>query len=177
MKSSKIAVALASSLFLAAAYAQNQGGPSDPQIAGIVVTANSIDIDAGKLAKSRTKNKEVSKFAQLMITDHTAVNQQAGALAKKLGVKPEDSDTSKSLKAGAADNVKKLKGLKGAAFDKAYVDHEVAYHQAVLDAVDKVLIPSAKNAELKDLIVKVRPAFVAHLEHAKMVQADLAKKK
>ena len=177
MKSSKIAVALASSLFLATAYAQNQGGPSDPQIAGIVVTANSIDIDAGKLAKSRTKNKEVSKFAQLMITDHTAVNQQAGALAKKLGVKPEDSDTSKSLKAGAADNVKNLKGLKGAAFDKAYVDHEVAYHQAVLDAVDKVLIPSAKNAELKDLIVKVRPAFVAHLEHAKMVQADLAKKK
>jgi putative membrane protein len=112
-----------------------------------------------------------------MITDHTAVNKQAGALAKKLGVKPEDSDTSKSLKAGAADNIKNLKGLKGAAFDKAYVDHEVAYHQAVLDAVDKVLIPSAKNAELKDLIVKVRPAFVAHLEHAKMVQADLAKKK
>ena len=112
-----------------------------------------------------------------MITDHTAVNQQAGALAKKLGVKPADSDTSKSLKAGAADNVKNLKGLKGAAFDKAYVDHEVAYHQAVLDAIDKVLIPSAKNAELKDLIVKVRPAIAAHLDHAKMVQADLAKKK
>jgi putative membrane protein len=170
------AVALAASLFLVTAYAQNQG-PSDPQIAGIVVTANQIDVDAGKLAKSRTKNKEVSKFAQLMITDHTAVNKQAGALAKKLGVKPEDSDTSKSLKAGAAENVKSLKTLKGAAFDKAYVDHEVVYHQAVLDAVDKVLIPSAKNAELKDLILKVRPAFVAHLEHAKMVQADLVRKK
>ena len=176
MKTSKIAIALAASLFLVTAYAQNQGGPSDPQIAGIVVTANSIDIDAGKLAKSRTKNKEVSKFAQLMITDHTAVNQQAGALAKKLGVTPADSDTSKSLKAGAADNVKNLKGLKGAAFDKAYVDHEVAYHQAVLDAIDKVLIPSAKNAELKDLIVKVRPAIAAHLDHAKMVQSSLAKK-
>jgi putative membrane protein len=175
MNLSKIAIAVAASLIGLSAFAQS--GPSDPQIAGIVVTANSIDIDAGKLAKSRTKNKEVSKFAQLMITDHTAVNQQAGALAKKLGVTPADSDTSKSLKAGAADNVKNLKGLKGAAFDKAYVDHEVAYHQAVLDAVDKVLIPSAKNAELKDLIVKVRPAFVAHLEHAKMVQADLAKKK
>jgi putative membrane protein len=177
MNPAKPAVALAVSLFLVTAYAQNQSGPSDPQIAGIVVTANQIDVDAGKLAKSRTKNKEVSKFAQLMITDHTAVNKQAGALAKKLGVKPEDSDTSKSLKAGAAENVKSLKTLKGAAFDKAYVDHEVAYHQAVLDAVDKVLIPSAKNAELKDLIVKVRPAFVAHLEHAKMVQADLVKKK
>jgi putative membrane protein len=175
MSISKIAVAVAASAFALSAFAHS--GPTDPQIAGIVVTANSIDIEAGKLAKSRSKNKEVSKFAQQMITDHTAVNKQAGALAKKLKVKPADSDTSKSLKAGAADNIKNLKGLKGAAFDKAYVDHEVAYHQAVLDAVDKVLIPSAKNAELKDLIVKVRPAFVAHLEHAKMVQADLAKKK
>jgi len=158
------------------ALALAQGKPSDPQIAGIVVAANQIDIDAGKLAKSRTKNKEVSKFAQQMITDHTAVNKQAGALVKKLGVTPEDSATSKSLKDGAAQNIANLKTLKGAAFDKAYVDHEVAYHQAVLDAVDKVLIPSAKNAELKDLIVKVRPAFVAHLDHAKMVQSSLAKK-
>jgi putative membrane protein len=176
MNRPKIAVALAASLFLVTAYAQNQGGPSDPQIAGIVVTANTIDINAGKLAKSRTKNKEVSKFAQLMITDHTAVNKQAGALAKKLGVKPADSPTSQSLKSGAAENVKNLKGLKGAAFDKAYIDHEVAYHQQVLDAIDKVLIPSAQNAELKDLIVKVRPAIAAHLDHAKMVQSDLAKK-
>src|SRR2546421_6086750 len=154
MNPSKIAVALAASLFLVTAYAQ--GGPSDPQIAGIVVTADQIDIDAGKLAKSHTKNKEVSKFAQLMITDHTAVNKQAGALAKKLGVKPEDSPTSQSLKTGAAENTKNLKSLKGAAFDKAYVAHEVAYHQQGLDAIDTVLIPSAKNAELKGLIVKVR---------------------
>jgi len=176
MNSSKIAVALAASLFLVTASAQDKGGPSDPQIAGVVVTANAIDIDAGRLARSHTKNKEVSKFAQQMITDHTAVNKQAGALAKKLGVKPEDSDTSKSLKAGAAENMKNLKGLKGAAFNKAYIDHEVAYHQAVLDAIDKVLIPNAKNAELKDLIVKVRPAIAAHLDHAKMIQSSLAKK-
>jgi putative membrane protein len=176
MNPSKIAVALAASLFLVAASAQDKGRPSDPQIAGIVVTANAIDIDAGKLAKSHTKNKEVSKFAQQMITDHTAVNKQAGALAKKLGVKPEDSPTSQSLKTGAVENTKNLKGLKGAGFDKAYVDHEVAYHQQVLDAIDKVLIPSAKNAELKDLIVKVRPAIAAHLDHAKMIQSDLAKK-
>jgi len=176
MNPSKLAFALAGSLFLVTATAQDKGGPSDPQIAGIVVTADQIDIDAGKLAKSHTKNKEVSKFAQQMITDHTAVNKQAGALAKKLGVKPEDSPTSQSLKTGAAENTKNLKGLKGAAFDKAYVDHEVGYHQQVLDAIDKLLIPSAKNAELKDLIVKVRPAIAAHLDHAKMIQSDLAKK-
>ena len=158
------------------ALALAQGKPSDPQIAHIVVTANQIDIDAGKLAKSHSKNKEVQQFAQQMITDHTAVNKQAGALAKKLGVKPADNDTSKALKKGAADNTGNLKKLKGAAFDKAYVDHEVAYHQQVLDAIDKVLVPSAQNQELKDLIVKVRPAIATHLEHAKHLQADLGKK-
>lgn len=158
------------------ALALAQGKPTDPQIAHIVVTANQIDIDAGKLAKSRSKNKEVKDFAQRMITDHAAVNKQAGALAKKLGVKPEDNDTSKSLKKGSNENIANLKKLKDGAFDRAYIDHEVAYHQAVLDAIDKVLIPSAQNAELKGLIVKVRPAIATHLEHAKHAQADLAKK-
>ncbi len=173
-------VRAASFVLLASAFgvagAQDKSGPTDPQIAGIVVTANQIDVDAGKLAKSRSTNKEVKSFAQQMITDHTAVNKQASALAKKLKVKPEDSDTSRSLKSGAKDNLAKLKGLKGASFDKAYVEHEVAYHQAVLDAIDKVLIPSAQNAELKSLIEKVRPAIAAHLDHAKMIQASLEKK-
>src|SRR5678815_3200195 len=158
----------------ALAFAQAKG-PSDPQIAHIVVTANQIDIDAGKIAKSKSKRQDVQAFAQQMITDHGAVNQQAGALAKKLGVKPEDNDTSKSLKKGAQENVANLKKLSCAQFDKAYVDHEVAYHQAVLDAIDKVLVPSAQNAELKGLIVKVRPAIQAHLDHAKHLQADLGK--
>src|SRR3954470_1266083 len=151
------------------------GGPSDPQIAAIVVTANQVDIDAGKLAESRSTNKEVKDFAKRMVTDHSGVNKQAVELVTKLKVKPEENDTSKSLKAGGDENLKKLKGLKGAEFDKAYVDNEVGYHQAVLDAVDKTLIPSASNAELKDLITKVRPAFVAHLEHAKKIQASLGK--
>jgi putative membrane protein len=163
-------------VLLAPALALAQGKPSDPQIAHIVVTANQIDIDAGKLAKSHTKNKEVRAFAQQMITDHSAVNKQAGALAKKLGVKPEDNDTSKALKKGASENMANLKKLKDGAFDKAYIDHEVTYHEQVLGAIDKVLIPSAQNQELKDLITKVRPAIATHLEHAKHVQADLGKK-
>jgi len=160
----------------APALALAQAKPSDPQIAHIVVTANQIDINAGKLAKSKSKNKEVQAFAQQMITDHTAVNKQAGALAKKLGVKPEDNDTSKALQQGAQENMASLKKLKDGQFDKAYVDHEVAYHQQVLDAIDKVLIPSAQNAQLKGLIEQVRPAIQAHLDHAKHVQADLGKK-
>jgi putative membrane protein len=148
-------------------------GPSDPQIAAIVVTANQVDVDAGKLAKSKTHDKEVKAFAQQMITDHTAVNKQAGDLVKKLGVKPESNATSESLKKGGDENMAALKKLKGKAFDKAYVDHEVAYHEQVLDAIDKTLIPSAKNPELKGLIEKVRPAIAAHLDHAKHLQMKM----
>ncbi len=160
---------------IASAQAPAAAGPTDPQIAAIVVTANSVDIDAAKFAKTKTKNADVKKFAELMITDHSAVNKSAGDLCKKLGVKPEDNDTSKSLKAGGDKNIANLKKLKGAAFDQAYVDNEVTYHQAVLDAIDKVLIPNAKNEELKALIVKVRPAIDAHLGHAKELQAQLKK--
>lgn len=150
-----------------------EAGPTDAQIAAIVVTANQVDIDAGKLAQSRAQSKEVKEFAGRMVTDHSGVNKSAVELVTKLHVTPEPNDTSKSLQKGGDDNIAALKKLNGAAFDKAYVDHEVAYHQAVLDAVDKTLIPSAQNAELKALLVKVRPAFVAHLEHAKHLQTSL----
>ena len=157
---------------IAQAIAQG-AGPADPQIAAIVVTANQVDIDAGKLAKGKSTSKDVQAFADLMVTDHTGVNKAANDLVHKLKVTPEDNPTAQSLKKGGADNVAKLKTLSDKAFDKAYVDHEVTYHQAVLDALDKTLIPNAKNEELKALMVKVRPAFVAHLEHAKQLQSRL----
>ena len=146
---------------------------NDAQIASIVVTANQVDIDAGKLAASQSTNSEVKNFGQQMVEAHTGVNKSATELVTKLKVTPQDNPTSASLKSGGAENVANLKKLKGAAFDKAYVGHEVAYHQQVIDALDKTLIPNASNAELKALLVKVRPAFVAHLEHAKHVQASL----
>ncbi|MEO7150978.1 MAG: DUF4142 domain-containing protein [Burkholderiaceae bacterium] len=170
----KLEFLFAATLFLAANGAAAQA-PSDAQIASIVVTANQVDIDAGKLAESKAHAKDVKAFAKQMITDHTGVNKQAVALVTKLKVTPEDNPTSQSLKKGGDDNLKKLKALRAAVFDKAYIDHEIAYHQQVLDAIDKTLIPSAQNAELKALLVAVRPAFVGHLEHAKMIQASLAK--
>jgi putative membrane protein len=158
--------------FAPAAHAQ---GITDAQIAHIVVTANQVDVDAGKVAQARASNAEVRKFAERMIADHEGVNKQAVALATKLKVTPQANDTSAALESGGDQNIAKLKTLSGAAFDKAYVDQEVAYHQAVLDAIDKTLIPGASNAELKALIVKVRPAIAAHLEHAKHIQSSLGK--
>jgi len=162
-------------IFAAAGAWAQSGGPTDPQIAAIVVTANQVDIDAGKLAESVSQSKEIKQFAQLMITDHGAVNKSATELVHKLHVQPESNATSQSLKQGGDDNLAALKKLKGGAFDRAYIDHEVAYHQSVIEALDKTLIPSAKNEELKALLVKVRPAFVAHLDHAKQLQTSLEK--
>jgi putative membrane protein len=146
---------------------------SDPEVAHVAVTADNIDIDLAKLAKSRSADREVKRFATTMITDHTAVNARAVALAGKLGVTPKDNAVSQSLQKGAAEARAAIEPLKGKAFDKAYIDREVGYHQAVLDALDKLLIPSSSNAQLKQLLVDVRPAIAAHLEHAKKIQAAL----
>jgi putative membrane protein len=154
------------------ALARAAEGPTDPQIAAIVVAANQVDIDAAKVAKSKAKSADVKEFANTMIRDHEASNKQAKALVKKLKVKPEESETSKSLKAGGKENVAKLKKLKGAEFDKAYVEHEVAYHEKVLDAVNNTLIPNAQNPELKSLLEKTAPVLQAHLEHAKKLQGE-----
>jgi putative membrane protein len=155
------------------AAAPAAGGLTDPQIAAIVVAANQVDIDAGNLALEKTKNEDVKKFAQQMVTDHTAVNKAAVDLVTKLKVTPEESDASKGLVAGGADNRAKLEKLDGAEFDKAYVDNEVAYHKAVIDTLDQKLIPSASNAELKSTLVNVKPAFDEHLKHAEMLQSQL----
>ena len=171
----KTSFAVVAATLILSATASAQSALTDPQIVAIVATANQVDIDAGKLAESKASAKEVKDFARLMVTDHTGVNKTAKDLAAKLKVTPESNATSKSLQQGGDKNLATLKGLNGAEFDRAYVEHEVAYHQAVLDAVDQSLIPGAKNEELKALLVKVRPAFVAHLEHAKQLQSSLAK--
>jgi putative membrane protein len=174
MLASVLALALAAPLTGARAeQATAATPPSDAEIAAIVVAANQVDIDAGKLAADRAQSADVRTLAQRMVTDHTGVNQQASALVKKLQVTPKSNATSASLARSGDENLKKLRGLSGAAFDQAYVSNEVTYHQTVIDALDQTLIPSAKNAELRDLLVKVRPAFVSHLEHAKHLQSKL----
>jgi putative membrane protein len=150
---------------------------SDPEVAHVAVTANSIDIELAKLAQPHTSNRDVRQFATTMITDHSAVNAQATALATKLGVTPQDNAVSQSLLKGATEARAAIEPLKGSILDRAYIDREVAYHQAVLEVLDGLLIPTTSNAELKELLVDVRPAFVAHLEHAKKLQGSLVASK
>ena len=157
-----------------AAIAQSPPDLSDPEVAHVAVTANTIDIELAKFAQGRVTNPAVKQFAATMITDHSAVNEKAGALAKKLGVTPKDNAVSQSLNSGATAARAALEKEQGKAFERAYIQREIAYHQAVLDAIDKVLLPTTENAELKQLLTEVRPAIATHLDHAKRLSGTLA---
>jgi len=147
--------------------ARTAEGTSGPQIVGIVLTADQIDIDYGKIALSKSKDKAVRDFAQRMVTDHPAEQTSIIGLAETLGVNGEDSTTGEDLKKGAAKITGELNPLNGKEFDKFYFDNEVSYHKAVTDAVEAVLIPSARNPELKSALEGAQPLFLKHLEHAR----------
>jgi putative membrane protein len=166
------AAAAALALMPVAAGAQNTK-LTDPQIAHIAYTAGQIDVTAGKQALSKSKNKEVRAFAEQMVKDHTAVNDQALALVKKLKVTSQDNPTSQALTKQAAAKHADLAKLNGAAFDKAYVENEVAYHKTVNGALETQLIPSAQNAELKSLLQTGLKLFQAHQQHAEHVASEL----
>jgi putative membrane protein len=156
---------LATSLMLSTALAA-ASEPSDPQIAHIAYTAGDLDIKAAQLALEKSKTESVRAFANDMVRDHKAVNDKALALVKKLGVTPEDNDTSKGLVKQSQEKQAELAKLSGAAFDKAYVDNEVAFHKTVNGALEATLIPSASNAELKGLLQTGLKIFQGHLQHA-----------
>ena len=167
----RTACLIATLMLPAAALADTQ--INDAQIAHIAYTAGNIDIDAAKLALKKSHNPKVRAFAQDMARDHKAVNDKALALLGKLKVTPEDNATSQALKAGADAEAKKLEALDGAAFDKAYVDNEVAYHKTVNGALRDTLIPNAQNADLKSLLQTGLKLFEAHQAHAEMVDGEL----
>lgn len=143
---------------------------NDAQIASVAVTANQIDVHYGQLAQKKSNNKDIKKFAQTMIDDHSSIIKQAVALAKKLGVTPQKNVVTKSLLKGEKKTLKKLKAKEGDAFNKAYIDNEVAYHKAVISAVKNVLIPQTKNKKLKEVLVSVAPLLEHHLHMAEEVQ-------
>ena len=169
----RLSIAVAALSVLSGAALAQGAKLTDPQIAHIAYTAGVIDINAAKQAEAKGSNKEVKAFAKDMARDHEAVNKQALDLVKKLKVTPEDNDTSKALSKQAADKLAELGKLKGAAYDKAYIDNEVAYHKTVNTALETQLIPSASNPELKSLLQTGLKIFQGHQQHAEHVAAEL----
>lgn len=160
-------------LLLTGTSIAQQSKLTDPEIASIAVTANQVDINQAAEATAKSKNKAILHFAETMANDHKAVIAQAVALVTKLKVTPKDNATSRKLNADAAKTIASLKTKSGKAFDKAYIDNEVAYHKAVISVVEGTLIPATTNSELKEFLQKVVPALKTHLEHAEMVQKEL----
>ena len=168
---STIALFGAAAFVLAAPAAA--AAPTDPQIAHIAYTAGNIDVAAAKQALARSRTPAVRSFAQEMIRDHQAVNAKALALVKKLTVTPADNPTSQGLTKAADAERAKLAKMSGAAFDREYVNNEIAYHKTVNGALEKVLIPSAKNGELKSLLETGLTLFKEHQAHAENVAKEL----
>lgn len=171
-----LALALAFGLAtVAGVQAQAPAAPAinDAQIAHIAYTAGVIDITAARQALAKSHDQAVRAFAEEMARDHAAVNEQALALVKKLGVTPQDNPTSQSLASRAATEQKKLAALDGAAYDKAYVANEVAYHKTVNGALGGTLIPAAHNAELKSLLETGLKLFQSHQMHAEQLAQSL----
>ena len=169
----RMSTAIAAICLVSSAAMSQPAKPTDPQIAHIAYTAGEIDIKAAKQALEKASSKEVKQFAQDMVRDHEAVNKQALDLVKKLKVTPQDNDTSRALTKQATAKREEFAKLDGAAFDKAYVANEVAYHKTVNGALENTLIPSASNPELKNLLQTGLKIFQGHEQHAEHVAAEL----
>ena len=171
----RIALLSAAGLLAMSGAALSQAAPAinDAQIAHIAYTAGTIDIAAGKQALAKSHNKAVRAFAEEMVRDHDAVNVKALALVKKLGVTPQDNPTSRALSKQAKAELATLSHLSGAAFDRAYVKNEIAYHRTVNGALKTKLIPGARNGELKSLLQTGLTLFTEHQKHAEHLAAAL----
>lgn len=146
---------------------------TDPEIAHVAVTANAVDVEMAEFALPRITGPRVEAFARGMISAHTGVIERAAALAERLGVVPRDNAVSRSLRSGADQARSQLEGATGTAFDRAYMEREVAYHQAVLEALDDLLIPGTDNGDLRALLEEVRPVIAAHHEQAETILSGL----
>lgn len=154
-----------------------KGSISDPNIAAMVLASNNTDISYARLVPSRAQRDDVRKFAERMLTDHTGVNALVTNLLTKLDVAPEDNALSLDMRDESANKRDLMRDLAGFSFDSTYMENEVAYHQKFLASIDNVMLPAARNADLRALLTAVRPAVAAHLAHAEQVRADVLAKK
>jgi putative membrane protein len=146
---------------------------SDGQIAAVAMTANRVEIEAARLAKASSSNRDVLAFAAMMIDAHSKADQKTRTLVMNIGVGPEDSPISAAISTQAAHDGDHLRGLKGANFDRGYMEAQIEAHQQVLDLLDKQLIPQAHDVELKTFLSMMRPTVFQHLEKARAIAARL----
>jgi putative membrane protein len=167
-----VALALLTTLASAPATAPDTTALNDPTIVAIFDAANTADIETGALAAQKGSSDAVRQFGAMLARDHKSVRQQGRDLAKKLGVTPTPPADKSAAKAHA-EAMKSLRGKKGEDFDRAFLDHEIKFHEDVINAVKSTLLPAIQNAELKQFVLKVAPAFQAHRDMAANLRQKL----
>ena len=155
------------------APARRTGPLRDANIAAMLLASNNTDISYARLVPSRSQRPDVKQFAERMLTDHQGVNGLVTGLLEKLDIAPEDNLASLDMRDESANKRDLMRELTGFAFDSAYITNEVSYHQKFLASIDNVMLPAARNDEVKSLLSAVRPAVAAHLAHAEQVWANV----
>lgn len=150
-------------------------GPTDGNIAAMLLAANNTDISYAKLVPGRTANPAIQDFAMRMITDHSAVNTAVTELIARTKIKPAENTASLDFRDESTTKRDLLRELEGRQFDSTYIANEIAYHTKLLQTLDTVLIPKARDGQLRQILVSVRPAVLAHLNHAQRIGATLGK--
>lgn len=145
----------------------------DGQIADIVLTANSLSIEAARLALLKSPSGKVRQYAEKMIGEHESVSDSMSRLVKKINVAPASNPISTSLKAEGEADLERLRSLSGEAFDRAYIKQEIVLYQDVLDTVDNRLMPNATSEELKTVLYNLFAPLSLHLEQAQQIQEAL----
>lgn len=149
---------------------------TDANISSIVATANTGEIEQARLALSKSSNRAVREFAQRMITDHTAANQQLEMVLQELNMRPVADPTSQQLMSSGRQTLESLGARSGEDFDRTYMETQVSIHRWLLATIDSTLIPAADSEELEELVVSLRPTVASHLQHAEQVVAGLGRR-
>jgi len=173
IRTTALLLTLAAAFSVTSVQAESPAELNDLEIAHVAYVADNIDIRYAHLALAISQNPKIHEFARTMIRDHTAVNDQALALLKKIGADPQDNFLSKSLTADAEKIINELSGLRGDEFDKRYASNELGYHRAVNDLVANAFIPNIENAEVRALFEAGLRIFRAHESHAENMVAAL----
>ena len=140
-------------------------------VTAIATAANNGEIGEGQLALNRSRDQDVRDFAQRMISDHTALNQQIMQEAQRTGMQPEELTS--RIQATSEQTLRSLGEREGTEFDRAYIANQVAMHRWLLETMDNTLIPAARDDRLEALLRSQRAIIAEHLEHALRVQQSL----
>lgn len=150
-----------------------QAAPNDNEILNIIKTTNELEIDASKVAKSRSKNPEVTSYAEMMITEHKSNEKKGKEVSKAEKIKPKSNELAKELKKENKEKISGIKKLKGHEFDKAFMDLQVEMHTRLLTDLENSYIPGAQNSQLKSFLEETKTHVQEHLTKAQHIQTTL----